>query len=352
MDSKRLVTLAMAASPAPASPAPAKKKGGMGKFILGCGCLLVLIILAVVVAAAVIMYLAAEQADAAMGDDFSVSDAVALVFGERGTSVSATATKPEGDGKAAAKRGDTAEPSKEKTEMSPAKVRAALAEPLTPADVDRVFAVYDGLKKTNAYERWHESLDGMKKVGRSDGAGAIEQMARIRDGMKGFDAYKELFTEYDRLVKKAGGFEPYLASLTRIAGAAAAAKQIAKEHKLGEPASDKVADKILSERAAIKKAYEETSKEAADIAKKNADGKGMNPAFLAMMQQPGTIAMGRMPEKSFEAWKKFAEEQRKRVIELPQTSAKDFPGMILGVTWSGEPLIISSEFETLNPSGK
>lgn len=320
----------------------------IGKILLGCGCLTLLVGGIIAAALAIMVYSAGEQAAKKLGDEYSISDAISVAMGgaEAVPPEVAEAAKGTGDDAKSGSSASSAKPRKDKTELTPAKVRAAIQRPLTQKDVDRVFGIYEGLRKTDAYKQWNASLDSMKNAGKEKDKGTLERMKMMRNGMKGFDAYQELFKEYDRLVKKAGGYDEYLASLVRMSGPAAAAKQIAKDHKKDKPESDEVAALILKELPEVKKEFQKTAAEAKKIAAKNDGKQAFNPAALMMLQQPGTIAMGRMPKKSFETWKKFSEKQRKEIIDLPKNSAKDFPGMLIGVTWSGEPLIISSELET------
>ncbi len=305
----------------------------VGKILAGCGCLAALVIAGIAVAG-FFMYRAGSDFARELKQDLPVDVPVP------------TAEQPEEPG--SPKKADQPKPSKDKETLTPAKVRAALEKPLTQKDVDRVFGVYEGLRQTDAYKQWHESLDSMKKAGEKKDKGTIDRMKAMRDSMKGFDAYRDLFEEYDRLVKKSGGYEAYLASLVRMSGAAAAAKQIAKDHKNENPASAEVAKLILKERPEIKKEFDKTVEEAEKIAKKEAKKEEAMPISLMMLlQQPGTIAIGRMPEESFENWKSFSEKERAQIIELPKTAPKEFPGMLIGITWSGEPLIVSSEMQTI-----
>lgn len=311
----------------------------IGKILAGCGCLMI-VVLAIAGVAGFFLYRTGSEVAKEMKEELPIDGVPLPVPG---------ANDGDGSGKSgsAGKSDGTAKPSKDKENLTPAKVRAALKKPLTQKDVDRVFGVYEGLRKTDAYDQWHESLDGLKKAGNNKDKGTLETMKAMRDSMKGFDAYRDLFEEYERLVKKSGGYDAYLASLVRMSGAAAAAKQIARDHKKKEPSTTEVAKLILEDRPEIKKEFDKTVAEAKKIAKKDATKQREGSVSMMMLlQQPGTIAIGRMPKKSFDNWKSFPAKQRKEIIELPKTAPQEFPGMLIGITWSGEPLIVSSELET------
>lgn len=313
----------------------------IGKILAGCGCVTVLAVAGLGIGG-YFAYQTGSDYVREMADELPID---AIPTGAQGGEAEGAASSEKSSS-------DGAEPSKDKEMLTPARARAALETPLTQKDADLVLGIYDDLRKTGAYKQWNESLDGLKNAGKKKDQNTLESMKAMRDTMKGFDAYRDLFEEYDRLVKKRGGYDAYLASLVRLSGAAAAAKQIAKDHKKEDPSTAAVAGLVLKERPAIKAEFAKTVEEAQKIARKEAGKKTLPVSAMMLLQKPGTIAMSRMPEKSFQNWKSFSVAERKRIIEMPQTALKDFPGMLIGMTWTGEPLIVSSELETLRAAPK
>jgi len=241
-----------------------------------------------------------------------------------------------------------------KTHLEPLEVRKELQKPLTKHDVDRTLGIYDDLQKSDAYRRWDKSYHKLEKNNGNHDPDTIDKMRMMRDSVEGADAYRDVYLEFGRLVKKRGGYRAYMGSLVRMSGVAAAAEQIAKDHGNADPASDEVAGFVLHDRPAIKKEFQKTLHQARKMASRHA-GQGTrnlgDMSALMMLQQPGTVAMARMPEKSFKRWKSFSVARRKKILALPKEAQTTFPAF-LGIAVTGKGLIMTSELSAVKEAAK
>jgi hypothetical protein len=181
----------------------------------------------------------------------------------------------------------------------------------------------------------------MEKLGEeqrnNEGASVADKLRAVGASAKLMTAMSNVTQAFDEHIREFGGYEKYYGRLLRIGGVAAAAETIAKtSKKFEDPNSDAVAEQILAQRPEVAEQYKKNVKEAREaIAKANeaqksgnaAPGAGMGAmaALGTIFQGPGTIALARMPEKSFETWAGLSPEVRKRVRESLRPK-KEFGG--------------------------
>lgn len=308
----------------------ADTKSWLPKALIGCGCLTGIVIIGLAVAGYFGFFAAKDfvEANADGFDSTSIlekAEDLANAAGEKGGAVGKVAD---------------AVTVEEENKVSPARLREALQQPLTREDFEQTQAIFAKLKSSDAYKQWESSTQAMKELGDKKEQTTADKLAAMRDMTKGMAAFKDIQLEHDRLVKEAGGYEAHLARLVRLGGMAAAAKQTAKDKKLDDPASDAVAKAIPGEVAAVKKEFLKTEAEAKALREA---GKAQEAQMMMMtLLRPGAIAMARMPQESFETWKSFSVEERKKAMDPRHGMDAQVPALLF-LAATPEALVVASE---------
>lgn len=301
----------------PAPPQPGQQASGGGfpwvKVLAGCGCL-TLVGLIVLGVAGYFIY----QKGSKMADENGIKDLM-----EAAESAKENGQSADGEGadvqRQARKRKEEA--------LDPKKIRAYVQEPLTQSDIDAHFAFVEEWQKNPAYKNWVEQYKKMQEIDKKDDDSVTGQLKAVGQSVKWVNAAEKVMKAFDKQVRDEGGYEQYYGRMIRIGGVVAASQTIAKTNKkLDDPNSDAVASQMLQERPEIAEQYKKNMKEAkkaiAEAEKAKKAGKKPDPSSMAAMgglmtvfQGPGTIALARMPDKSFQTWKGLAPAKRKRLRE-------------------------------------
>ena len=356
-------------SPPQARP-PGDNRGGgggfpWGKVLAGCGCLT---LVALLVAGGVGYWLYSagkEKLNDEEGGFISALEDMSESSGSRGSSSSG-----EGGEAGAASSGSSAKGAKKKARkareeaLSHKKLREYVRQPLTKSDVEEYKDFVKQWRQDKAYKNWNKQWKAMKARSEDkDKESMVGQLKTARQTAKTMTAVQQVWKAYDEHIRQHGGYEKQYGRMTRVGGLIAAADAVAKEHKIENANSDKVAEKILEQRPEVAKEYQknvEAAREAARAAKESGDKDAQQMAsmqgLMTMMSSPGAVAMARMPEESFETWAKMSEGERKELRELMKTSVA--PGPYFSSMFGGNPasLLVAAYMAELrdisNPDGK
>ncbi|MFW5967438.1 MAG: hypothetical protein ACOCV2_07970 [Persicimonas sp.] len=313
------------AEPSAAAGSSSGSGGGLpwGKILAGCGCLGI-----VAIAVLGVGGFFGLKAFSGKADEAGVTDLVEA-FSEEGTSGG------EGDGvdpEEAEEIRQEARESKERA-LDEDRLRSYLREPLTKRDVRRHVAFVEGWRDHPKNEEWREQYEKAEKLDEEDpdslsgavkATGTFAKLGRLAaEVMEAFDAY----------VQDEGGYEDYYGRMVRIAAVNLAAQAVADaDSELDDPYSDETAEAMLEERPKVREEYEKNfdeAREAIQEAKKRKESgqqgaEGTDPAAMAAMsgvfQNPGTVALARAPEESFETWRDMSAEERKELRKVLEGS--------------------------------
>lgn len=301
--------------------------GGLpwGKILIGCGCLS-LIGIAVAVGLGFFVYSAGsdwveEQKKAVGVPDLPTTDGDET--GSAGSDQVASADAKQDFIK------------KKEQALDPAKIRGYLARPLTKTDIREYTEFVEEWQDDPAYENYVEQWKAMEEMGKKKDDSTIGKLQQVRQLGKSMTAVRDVIEAYDAHVKEHGGYQKHYGRMMRIGGAVAAADLIAKDHKIKDADSDRVAKLILKDRPKIKAEYEKNIAEARKAAKeaqrRKAAGKdpqdmaGMHAMLAVGQGGPGLIALARMPEASFQTWEDLSESERKELRETLKTGVAPGP---------------------------
>lgn len=329
-------TSRIAAGPPASGPVPTGSGLPVKKIALGCGCLLVLLLLLGVGGGAALWYFggtALEEVKAEFGLDklpVSMDEAQRIIE-------AAEEATPSSSGAGASDEARTLEPKE---------VRAALAKPLTKTDVKAYRGLIEELRASEPYRRWGKETESLKAIAdKTKGGGeasTVDGLRAIRGATKSMEAGADLMKTFDALVRGDGGYLVYMERVVRVSGVTAAAQQVASQMKEKDAASDAVAARLLKERPEVRAELEKNRKEFKRLKAKGDAQAGM--AMLAM-QQPGTVALARMPEASFKLWKALPQSTRRELLELQKPKADDLPMLFIGAPVHRQALIVTAEMQ-------
>ena len=308
----------------------ADTKSWLPRVLIGCGCLTGIVIIGLAVAG-YFGFFAAKDFVEANADGFDSSSIL-----EKAEDIANAAGEKGG---AAGKVAD-AVTVEEQNKVSPARLRAALQQPLTRKDLEQTQAIFTKLKNSDAYKQFQTSTAAIKELGDKQDESTADKLAAMRDMTKGMAAFKEIQLEHDRLVKEAGGYDQHLGRLVRLGGVAAAAKQTANDKKLDDPASDAVARAVPGEVAAVKEEFLKTEAEAKALREAGKDQEAQ--MMMLTLLRPGAIAMARMPAESFETWKSFTVEEREKAMDPRHGMDGQVPALLF-LAATPEALVVASE---------
>ncbi len=295
-------------------PQAASGGGGFpwGKVAIGCGCLTLLAIVVMGVGGYFLWRKGSEIAKKS-----GVKDIV-------------QAAKEAQDDSASGGSGDDAdikaEARKRKQEALDAKkIREYVRKPLTRKDVDAYFDFVHKWQNNPAYKNWVVEFKKMKDLDKKNDDSVTGQLQAVGQTAKWMSAADKVMKAFDKQVRDSGGYQQYYGRVIRVGGVVAAADRITKTNKkLKDANADAVADEMLTERPKIAKQYAKNMKQAkealAEAKKAQKAGKQPDPSNMAALgglmsvfQGPGTIALARMPEQSFQTWKSLSPKERKRL---------------------------------------
>ncbi|QDG49758.1 hypothetical protein FIV42_03100 [Persicimonas caeni] len=315
------------------SPATQPPSGGSGsgfpwgKVLAGCGCLTVLLMFC---AGGAVFFMIQKGSEFA--EENGLKDIAEMIEEMEGGSGSSGSGGPlggaeSGNGEGSADIQREARQRKEDA-LDVEKIRAYINEPLTKKDIREHHEFVEEWKSDPAYKNWVEQFEKMKELNKKKDESVTGNLKAIGQSAKWMNAAKTVMEAFDKKVREEeGGYEKYYGRLMRIGGVVAASDTITKSNrKLKDANSDAVAKRMLEERPEIAKQYKknlaEAKKAVAEAEKRKKAGQEPNPGDMAalgglmtIMQGPGTVALARMPEGSFETWKKLSPEERKKLRE-------------------------------------
>ncbi len=305
--------------PAQQPPQAASSGGGFpwGKVLAGCGCLTLLGVIALGVGGYFLFGAASDAAE---------ESGVAAIFEEAKAHKEAAEENSGKSGKANADIEREARKAKDDA-LDHEKVRAYLREPFTKKDVREHQAFVDQWHEHPAYKNWVEQYEKMKEVSEENDESVSGKLRAAGQASKWIRSARDVMEAFDEYVRDNGGYEEYYARLVRIGGVITASDTMTKSNKkLDDANSDAVAKQMLTERPEIAREYAKNMKEAKKAAKRakeaKAEGKKPSPGdqaalagMMGMFQGPGTVALARMPEKSFKTWQSLSEAERKQLRE-------------------------------------
>lgn len=329
MNTPNLPEAPHAAEPAGAAKNTKKKGLACGVIALGCGCLTLILLGAVALGAFFFV-----RSDASTADPDNAQGGIFGIFGEEGGIVDMIAA----GAKEAAKEGDKKSPAPKKKQknaeqkaraqmkeaLSPEKIRAYLAQPLTPKDINAHQKFMRGWAKDPAqieYIKQSKAVEKLTQDSKGKEGSVAQSLKAVNASAKAMKSMQQVTEAFDKYIRKNGGYEEYYGRLLRIGGVVAAAQTVKDANKkFKDPDSDAVAKQMLKERPEVAKEYRKNFEEAKQaIAKARKSGaKNSNAgmgALMAMGQGPGTVALARMPEKSFKTWEALSVSQRKALRE-------------------------------------
>lgn len=349
-----------APGPQPATASQGGSSFPWGKVLAGCGCLT---LFALICAGGVIVYLVKAGSDFAK--ETGLSDIVELVEeAEEGSGGSGgPAGAFGGDGASNAEIKAQARKRKEEA-LDGTKIREYVKKPLTQKDIDEHHEFVEEWKADPAYKNWVEQFEKMKELNKQKDDSVAGGLKAIGQSAKWMNAANKVMEAFDKKVREDGGYAEYYGRLIRIGGVVTASETITKANKkLDDPDSDAVAEQMIKERPEIAKQYKknlaEAKKAVEEAEKRKKAGKQPRPGDMAafgglmtIMQGPGTVALARMPEESFETWQELSSKDRKRLRESLDGSIA--PGPYFGL-FAVQPahLIMAAymaELEELDPN--
>lgn len=333
---------------APPQAQPPQSSGGgfpWGKVLAGCGCLTLVMLLA----AGGIGYWAfssakAEFDEASDDDGFlstieQLSEKAEQADGRKGASAEKTAKKGDGKSGNAKRRAMDAR----NDALSHEKLRSYIREPLTKKDVKAYNEFVEEWHENDAYQNWEKQWEALQARSKDkDKDSMTGKLKTARQTAKTMQAVQTVWKAYDEHVREHGGYEEHFGRMTRIGGLIATADAVAKEHKIKDANSDKVAKQILEQRPEVAKEYKKNVDEARKAAKKARESGDKDAADMAamqgvmsMMSSPGAVAMARMPEESFETWERLSVSEREELRETMKSSIA--PGPYFGAAFGANP---------------
>jgi hypothetical protein len=335
--------LPLAQSPPQAQPPQQSSGGGFpwGKVLAGCGCLTLVVLLAGGGIAYFAWSKAKDEYDKAKDEGGAVSLLEQLADeGSSGESGSSGSSASGGKDKVNAKK--KAREAREDA-LTHEKLRTYIREPLTMSDVDAYQEFVEEWRDNKAYKNWEKQWKALQDRSKDkDKDSMVGQLKTANQTAKTMQAVQQVWKAYDEHVREHGGYEEHYGRMTRIGGLMAAADAVAKEHKIDDANSDKVAAQMLEQRPEVAEQYEKNVKDAREAAAKARESGNKDAQQMAAMQgimtlasNPGAVAMARMPEKSFETWDKLSPSERKELRESMKTAIA--PGPYFGMAFGGNP---------------
>lgn len=293
-----------------------------GKLLLGCGCLTVMMALAGV-GLAWWLFSSAKESLEESGQGGLLAEIQELAAGASGGEGGVAADRDESS-RAEELDGRKVDPREAATKarkdaLSQENLLAYIREPLTMGDVKAYEAFMKTWRADPDYQRWEEQWKAMRNREKSkeDKDSMVGQLKAVRETTKTMSAMRAVWKAYDEHVREHGGYEAHLGRLTRIGGVAAAADRVARQEKTKDANADAVAEAMLRERPGVVAEYEKNIAEArAQAAEAEQGDPAQQGAFLGLVslaQDPGTLALARMPEESFETWEKLGESRRAKL---------------------------------------
>jgi hypothetical protein len=210
--------------------------------------------------------------------------------------------------KAKADKAEKAKAESKAAQESP-KILAYAHEPMTEKDVEATLQFVKAWRANAINQRFRQAWQDMQDLNKKDDSTAGE-MRKTRTITKAMAATDEIEEAFDALIAISGGPERHYARTTRVGAVVAAAEQIAKTAKAGDPQSDRVAELMLEQRGDIAKEFRLAIEEWREAKKRGDDNA---PIVTALVQGPGAVALALMPEASFQAWRKLTEVQRQEL---------------------------------------
>jgi hypothetical protein len=299
-----------------------------GKVLAGCGCVSLLGIIAI----AVVVYFVVD-AGSKFAKETGITDIVEMA--EKADETGASS----GDG--SKKRIEQQARKRKEEALDPKKIRAYVDAPLTKKDIREHHAFNKKWENSSAHKNWVVQFEKMKELDKEKDDSVAGGLKAVGQSAKWLNSVHDVMEAFDKQVRDSGGYEKYYGRMMRIGGVVAASDTITKANKkLKDPDSDAVAKRMIKERPEIAKQYKknfaEAKKAIAEAEKRKKAGKepkrGDMAAFAGMatiMQGPGTVALARMPEASFETWKKLSAKERKKLRD--SLTASIAPGHWFGL---------------------
>jgi hypothetical protein len=183
-------------------------------------------------------------------------------------------------------------------------ILAAARAPMTTADVDETLRFIDDWRANAANQHARKAWKDARALKKQKSTAG--KLREVRTITKAVDALEDVESAFQQQIARSGGIRRHYARSVRVGSVVAAAEQIARIEKLS-PTSDRVAELMLEQRAEIA-AEMRASLEDWIAAKQR--GKRDAPIVTAFVQGPGAIALGLLPEASFEHWRRLSEAQR------------------------------------------
>jgi hypothetical protein len=314
-------------SPGPQGPNPGHQQGGpsggqsgggwpWGKILAGCGCLTFLGLVGI----AVVVYFVVD-AGTKFAEETGISDIAEM----------AEEAETASGGKDNARIQQEARKRKEEA-LDPKKIRDYVQQPLTKKDIKEHHAFTKEWQDSPAYKNWVVQFEKMKELDKNKDDSVAGGLKAVGQSAKWVNSVRDVMEAFDTQVRDSGGYEKYYGRMLRIGGVVAASDTIAKSQKsktidgLSGASSDAVAAQMIKERPEIAKQYKkniaEAKKAMEEVEKRKKAGKEPRPGDMAafsglatIMQGPGTIALARMPEKSFQTWKSLSPKEREKLRE-------------------------------------
>ena len=261
-----------------------EKKGGILKYVLGCGCLMVLLALV-----------------ASAGAAWFVYDQVSSIDWKRATDLSTYSE-------------DIEKKLTETYSVDMEGIGKSLTRPMAEDDVDRFLSAHDWFYDQPESRHTTDLLAGFSDgdLQWSDAVTIYERQGELRALMGRFDAH----------VEKNGGYLKQTDSAVRAIGTTAALDAVATATG-GDTSSDETAQKALE---ISQKAHEEAKSADPEaigefLSKQEVAGFKISKG-LANKAKPGVVAISRMPTGSFKSWKNLSTDKRHRLIDAYEKQRK------------------------------
>lgn len=216
---------------------------------------------------------------------------------------------------------------------------AWVSAPLEPAQVRAHLKFMTTWENSKSVKEFQASVKKLQDQKLDDKSNAADKVRALSQGISFYSNLSEASQEFDALSKSYGGVNVVLQRTFVAIALTSAARDLSEHQKLKEPASDKVAKLMLSERGKYKSLFDqllEAQRQRIELAKLmseggdqaklesltkklEADAAKSKEATELMSSAPGLLLLGRIDERSLKTWSSLSTTEREELLKVAST---------------------------------
>lgn len=215
---------------------------------------------------------------------------------------------------------------------------AWVSAPLDPEQVRAHLKFMTTWESSKSVKEFNASVKKLQDQ-RSGDKGAAEKVRALSQGISFYSNLSEASQEFDELAKRYGGVNAVLQRTFVAIALTSAARDLSEHQELKDPASDKVAKLMVSERDKYKALFDqllEAQRQRIELAKLMSEGGDQaklepltkkleaeaaksKEATELVSSAPGLLLLGRVDERSLKTWSSLSTTEREELLKVAST---------------------------------